>query len=61
MTRDGRQNDTPLLLGKIISLQVLIPTCFAPDGPLPALVSTPLSQLPTMPAWHEVVRNKQLQ
>ena len=30
MTRDGRQNDTPLLLGKIISLQVLIPTCFAP-------------------------------
>ena len=30
MTRDGRQNDTPLLLGKIISLHVLIPTCFAP-------------------------------
>ena len=30
MTRDGRQNDTPLLLGKSISLQVLIPTCFAP-------------------------------
>ena len=46
MTRDGRQNDTPPLTGKNISLQVLILTCFAPRR---TTFSIDVNMMPFMP------------